>query len=826
MAGIEILESRVLLSRTWFVSPLGRDANPGTLAAPLATIQHAADLAQPGDTVLIRGGTYRETVTPPRSGLPGAPITFMPYNNEAVTISGADPVSGWGGYGGKIYDAVQSWDLAGGNNQVFVDGQMMNEARWPNASLDVSHPTFLKASAVSTTSAGTGWLFPSTATLSNAWLPSAAGAFNGATIHMAAGQGWVLQTGQVVSSSPSSLTTAYLGTSSYEIPAAGTRFYVTGSFKALDSAGEWYRDPNTSRLYLWTPNGDSPAGHLVEARHRQFAFELSGRSYVDLTGLRLFAASIDTSASSNHLIFSGLSAKYVSQSTDNPLPWDDSTPAGRSGILLNGSYNVLQNSTIAFSSGNGIYVNGSYDTVQNCTIHDVDYAGSDCAGIRVEGLGQIVRNNTIYNAARDGILCTYTSAGKITGNTIHDVMLQTTDGGGIYAWGTDGGGTQIAFNHIYNVRSGGYGAAGVYLDNGCSNFVVHDNAVSNANWNLKLNPPSYGNTIYNSGPALGGQTARQSTAPSASGRVADLGTLGGWTSVANGINNSGQIVGQSSTGQSIPAYLSDGKTSSVLPTLGGDYGSATAVNFIGQAVGDATTAGGARHAFRNAGHGTIDLSTLPGDLGSIASGINYFGQVVGTSYNATGVGRAFVDVNGRMQPLAGLGGSQSAATGINYQGQISGFSTLPGDRVTHALLTTTGGRPLDLGTLGGSSSFALGLNNHGQVVGESLMAGDRYVHAFLYSNGRMNDLGSLPNLPNTVATAINNNGDVVGYACSADSFTRHAFLYRKGVLYDLNALFPATGWTFTAANAINDRGKIVGSAANPARAPRAFLLST
>src|ERR1700726_1552925 len=60
---IEALESRRLLSASWFVSTTGADTNPGTLAAPFRTIQHAANLAQPGDTVQIRGGIYRETVT-------------------------------------------------------------------------------------------------------------------------------------------------------------------------------------------------------------------------------------------------------------------------------------------------------------------------------------------------------------------------------------------------------------------------------------------------------------------------------------------------------------------------------------------------------------------------------------------------------------------------------------------------------------------------------------------------------------------------------------------------------------------------------------------
>ena len=72
--------------------PMASDKNPGTEARPLKTIQKAASLATAGDTVFIRAGTYRETVTPAHSGSNGAPITYMPYHNEKVVIDGQTPL--------------------------------------------------------------------------------------------------------------------------------------------------------------------------------------------------------------------------------------------------------------------------------------------------------------------------------------------------------------------------------------------------------------------------------------------------------------------------------------------------------------------------------------------------------------------------------------------------------------------------------------------------------------------------------------------------------------------------------------------------------------
>jgi hypothetical protein len=50
----------------YYVATTGSDSNPGTLDQPFATLQKGANVAMPGDTVYIRGGTYR-IVTPATS---------------------------------------------------------------------------------------------------------------------------------------------------------------------------------------------------------------------------------------------------------------------------------------------------------------------------------------------------------------------------------------------------------------------------------------------------------------------------------------------------------------------------------------------------------------------------------------------------------------------------------------------------------------------------------------------------------------------------------------------------------------------------------------
>jgi hypothetical protein len=72
-----------------YVSPAGDDSNPGTKSRPWRTLQHAADRLRAGQTVFVRGGTYRERVQPRHSGAPGRYVTFAAYPGEAPVIDGA-----------------------------------------------------------------------------------------------------------------------------------------------------------------------------------------------------------------------------------------------------------------------------------------------------------------------------------------------------------------------------------------------------------------------------------------------------------------------------------------------------------------------------------------------------------------------------------------------------------------------------------------------------------------------------------------------------------------------------------------------------------------
>ncbi len=102
-------------NQTYYVAVSGDDANAGTKAAPWRTIQHAADTVGPGDTVLIRGGVYQETVTINVSGTAGSPITFQNYPGETAVLDGTSFSSPDGDIGLQIinqnYITIQGLEI-------------------------------------------------------------------------------------------------------------------------------------------------------------------------------------------------------------------------------------------------------------------------------------------------------------------------------------------------------------------------------------------------------------------------------------------------------------------------------------------------------------------------------------------------------------------------------------------------------------------------------------------------------------------------------------------------------------------------------------------
>ena len=96
----------------------------GRKERPFRSIQEAADIALPGDEVLVEPGVYREYVRPRHAGRADARITYRSVEPRGAVITGAEPVTDWtpyeGAADGKVYTARIPNALFGGFNPYTV----------------------------------------------------------------------------------------------------------------------------------------------------------------------------------------------------------------------------------------------------------------------------------------------------------------------------------------------------------------------------------------------------------------------------------------------------------------------------------------------------------------------------------------------------------------------------------------------------------------------------------------------------------------------------------------------------------------------------------
>jgi hypothetical protein len=481
---------------TYFVAPNGSDANPGTnLAAPFQTIQQVAAKAGPGDTCMIRAGVYHETLSPTRSGTVNSPITFVAYSNEVVTIDAADAVTGWTALSNGIYQASAGWDLGEGFNQVFVDGVMQHEARYPDYGAgDVLHPGTV-AVVVSTTN---------TALITSAaWGGKPDNYWAGAWFVGGVGYSWAWQSAQVLSSTGTSiLVDASTQTPNWWFTGAGAG-YLWGKFSLLDADNEWYLQTNAgaNTLYLRITGGANPSTHSVEMKHRNWCVDINGWNYVTVSGINLWAGAARLAGAGN--ILQNSQAQFLSHFTTISQGYLENGGSDQgSGVLLNGASNIVRGCTLANTAGCGVYTSGAGNTITRNHIYNTDYSGTYACAIAIHGAGDVVTFNTACASGRD-ILRPEGVGSTICFNDLSNPGLLCKDLGVIYAWGVSPPAAsqtsaRIAFNWIHD-NNYPVPSPLVYLDNYDQNFVVDHNVCWNTGGDsgIRVNGPALGHQIYN-----------------------------------------------------------------------------------------------------------------------------------------------------------------------------------------------------------------------------------------------------------------------------------------------------------------------------------------
>lgn len=122
-----------LAAREIHVAKTGSDSAPGSTAQPYLTVSRAASRAEPGDTVIIHAGTYREWVRPARGGTEESKrITYRAAPGEEVLVKGSERITTWTPAGDGIWKVELPNSLFNSYNPyaLTVSGGWLNYGQW------------------------------------------------------------------------------------------------------------------------------------------------------------------------------------------------------------------------------------------------------------------------------------------------------------------------------------------------------------------------------------------------------------------------------------------------------------------------------------------------------------------------------------------------------------------------------------------------------------------------------------------------------------------------------------------------------------------------
>ena len=503
VCGVALLSSgaRPGTAAEYYVATGGNDESPGSKAEPFRTIQKAADVARPGDTVFVRGGVYRETVRLRTSGTADAPVRFAAAPGELPVVSGAVEIAArWSRHKGSIYKAKCDEPVG----QLFVDGRMMVEARWPNQPFERRWDK----STWRTTSKGSDYgriVDPELARTGVDWTGALAVLNVGAWQtflrpvrgHAAGGDTFEYAT-DLGKRHESEVTRLKRQKPGFD------RYFLFGKLEALDAPGEWFLDRGAGTLYLWAPDGKDPSARRIEGKSRDYAFIAAGRRYVRIDGFRLFAATF-LFEESDHCVVENCDLVYptyagLTERAGGAKPYLPKSAARMNthflgGLrtlaptLVEGSGNVIRNCSIGMSEGPAVILAGSENTIENCLIHDVDWRGlgngvaANCGVVRMSTSARSVfRRNTVHHfGCSEGIILPSVGPSVCEYNYVHHGGLVQSDGGLIQCHGVRLDGTVIRYNWVHDHNAFNWGGIGIRGDDLTRNLIVHHNVAWRCN---------------------------------------------------------------------------------------------------------------------------------------------------------------------------------------------------------------------------------------------------------------------------------------------------------------------------------------------------------
>ena len=438
---------------------------------PQQSVTAAIAQLQPGDTLFLRAGIYRQWVKILNSGEEALPIVIKAFPGEKAELNGTREITNWTKIKSNYYKAYCPQEV----QQLFFKRKMLLPARWPNID-----SMFDKKGWVDIFTGRDSVVFKGQQWPKNYW--------NGASCYALAGQKWVvnMQSVQSCNDSVLKMKSKWFNHRSGWYTGNG-KGYMMKHLNALDTINEWHWQNDTVYVML----AEEPK--VLEGQVRELVLSADSVSNVRIKDISIFAGRAEFN-NCRAVVLDHVNISYGTY----PKPYSYSNGASAAALRFAGTsaHCQIRNSKIIGNWSSGVFMEGDANEVYNCVVSNCNWTGNGSSAIATEGKNHVIMNCDLFNSGKFLVEHGYTAHIKILYNHIYNGGYLANDLGLTYAYRTRGEGSEIAYNWMHGNWAESAGA-GIYIDIDGHDFLIHHNVVWDCLSGIQTIMNAYDHQIYN-----------------------------------------------------------------------------------------------------------------------------------------------------------------------------------------------------------------------------------------------------------------------------------------------------------------------------------------
>jgi len=363
-----------IVAEVYHVAPHGSDSNAATLSSPLATL-HAciSKLSGPGDECRLASGRYTgETITISNiDGTEEEPVVISGAPGSEVMHDGTEaiPSGGWASVGNGIWKTKLPEDMQ--VYQLWVDGEMMTPARWPNALW--SDKSVFDWTRWSSFDKKASWgpfpkntpdpiTFTDVGDLAKVHIDATGAMFIGNIAHMDTFAGVVTSHTKGSNAFDVQLHVNSMGNTKV----GNSIYFLEGLPSFIDQPDEWSFDSSSKTLWLKTQDGQSPASHDVRHKIQTYAINITNAKNVKLKNMQFFGTTLNAHTGIDGLSLESLEFRYPSSGKRMLGDWRGASPTviadkGSTFTVFNCSWYGAEGLTMNYQGTSPVFKNNLWE---------------------------------------------------------------------------------------------------------------------------------------------------------------------------------------------------------------------------------------------------------------------------------------------------------------------------------------------------------------------------------------------------------------------------------------------------------------------------------